>query len=142
MTKAEQFIENLQKIGDEQRRACYVAKEPYGAVIDGTFSLDELESALPEAMPLTLVSKLASLAVHTDELFTADGRCLDRNVLIDLARDPEVVAWVESLGALAPVKRQKKASPVSALGFSENLPVLPGELGSNSLIVRAPKRRS
>lgn len=55
----------------------------------------------------SLASKLASVAVHADELFSADGRStFDEHALLTAARDPEVLAWIKSLGPLAPAKRR------------------------------------
>lgn len=54
-----------------------------------------------------LACKLASVAVHARELTSVDGREIDRSALADVAWDPEVVAWVASLGPLAPVTRSK-----------------------------------
>lgn len=54
----------------------------------------------------SLACKLASIAVHADELFSADGRMVfDEQALVGVARDPEVLAWIKELGPLAPVKR-------------------------------------
>lgn len=56
----------------------------------------------------SLASKLASVVVHADELFSVDGRkVFDESALLTAARDAEVQAWIESLGPLAPVKRRK-----------------------------------
>lgn len=55
----------------------------------------------------SLASKLASVVVHADELFSPDGRIgFDEHALEQAARDPEVQEWVKSLGPLAPVKRR------------------------------------
>jgi hypothetical protein len=57
-------------------------------------------------LPITLASKLASVVVHADELFSVDGRrVFDEVALLNAARDPEVQEWIKSLGALAPAKR-------------------------------------
>ena len=54
-----------------------------------------------------LASKLASVVVHADELFSPDGRVgFDETALLQAARDPDVQAWVKNLGPLAPLKRR------------------------------------
>ena len=55
---------------------------------------------------LRLVSKLASVVVHAQEMLDpVAGHEFDRVALEQVANDPEVVAWVESLGPLAPQRR-------------------------------------
>lgn len=51
--------------------------------------------------------KLASIAVHTDELLSPAGHQLDVDAIKGLLSDPEVVAYLETLRPLAllPVKR-------------------------------------
>lgn len=55
-----------------------------------------------------LLVKLGSIAVHVEELLSPDGHNFDRVALAELLRDPEVVAWRESMDAMAllPVKRR------------------------------------
>ncbi|MFA6118272.1 MAG: hypothetical protein WC729_30075 [Sphingomonas sp.] len=54
---------------------------------------------------LALAVKLASVAVHAQELLSPDGHNFDRIALERVANDPEVVAWLATLGPLAPRKR-------------------------------------
>lgn len=56
----------------------------------------------------SLASKLASVVFHADEMLSQDGHHLDKTALEQAARDPEVQAWVKSLGPLAPVKRRTR----------------------------------
>lgn len=64
------------------------------------------ESAHPgTVLSLALASKLASIAVHADELLGPGGHDFDRTALLQAIGDPEVKAWLASLGPLAPVKR-------------------------------------
>ncbi len=56
---------------------------------------------------ISLASKLASAVVHADELTSPQGHQFDVDALRGIIKDPEVVAWLKSLGALAPVKRTK-----------------------------------
>jgi hypothetical protein len=55
----------------------------------------------------TLQAKLGSLCVHVDEALSAKGHAFDAEAARALLSDPEVVAWLEGLGAraLLPVKR-------------------------------------
>lgn len=50
-------------------------------------------------IPIGLAAKLAAVAVHADEMLSTDGHEFDRIALERVARDPEVLAWVESLAA-------------------------------------------
>ena len=54
-----------------------------------------------------LLSKLGSIVVHVDEMLSPEGHVFDRAALDLLLRDPEVVAWLEQMNAMAmvPVKR-------------------------------------
>ncbi len=57
---------------------------------------------------ITLASKLASIVVHTDEMLNpSSGHAFDKIALDSLLKDLEVKEWVESLGALAPKRRNK-----------------------------------
>lgn len=58
-------------------------------------------------LPLTLAMKLGSIAVHADELLSPTGHEFDHVVLKGLLQDPEIVAWIKSMGPLLPVKRSK-----------------------------------
>ncbi len=54
-----------------------------------------------------LLCKLASLAVHIDELYSAGGHEFDRAALNTLINDREVQQWIAEMTKLgmAPVKR-------------------------------------
>jgi hypothetical protein len=56
-----------------------------------------------------LLCKLASVAVHADEMLSADGHDFDRAALKAVLSDPEVIGWVEAMtdASLAPRKRMK-----------------------------------
>lgn len=61
-----------------------------------------------QTIPLGLAVKLASLAVHVQELDLREpsAAMVDINAAKGLAEDPEVVAWLDSIDpALLPVKR-------------------------------------
>jgi hypothetical protein len=55
----------------------------------------------------SLLCKLASLAVHADELASPDGHEFDRAALAPLLSDPEVRDWIAAMteAGMAPVKR-------------------------------------
>lgn len=59
-----------------------------------------------------LLSKLASIAVHADELLSDDGHHFDRSALLALLADPEVSEWLAAMtdAALAPRKRDSFAN--------------------------------
>ena len=57
--------------------------------------------------PPSLLCKLASIAVHADEMLSADGHEMDRLALGSTLSDPEVRDWLAKMSAasLAPQKR-------------------------------------
>lgn len=67
-------------------------------------------------MKPTLQAKLAAIVVHADEMLGPDGHHFDTAALRALVVDPEVAAWVESLGPLAPVKRPVPPSALHPRG--------------------------
>jgi hypothetical protein len=52
-----------------------------------------------------LASKLASVVVHADEMMSPAGHGFDKVALERAVHDPDVQAWIKSLGPLAPLKR-------------------------------------
>lgn len=59
--------------------------------------------------PASLLCKLASIAVHADELASPHGHQFDADALRSALADPEVSAWLAAMtaAALAPVKRNQ-----------------------------------
>lgn len=57
----------------------------------------------------SLTIKLASIAVHAEELFSPDGHELDKGSIEGLLRDPEVRAFLDDPknAVLLPLKRKK-----------------------------------
>jgi len=57
---------------------------------------------------LALLCRIASIAVHADELTSPDGHDFDRDAIRSLLADPEVADWLKKMGkaALIPVKRK------------------------------------
>lgn len=55
----------------------------------------------------SLLVKLGSIAVHTDEMMSARGHAFDRNALDTVLHDLEVAEWLDDMSALGllPVKR-------------------------------------
>lgn len=55
-----------------------------------------------------LLSKLASIAVHADELLSDDGHAFDKAALQSSLQDAEVARWLEQMtgASLAPRKRK------------------------------------
>lgn len=55
----------------------------------------------------SLLCKLASIAVHADEMLSDDGHTFDRAALLSAISDPEVADWIGRMTdvALAPRKR-------------------------------------
>lgn len=56
---------------------------------------------------VALLCKLASIAIHADEMLSADGHGFDKIALQSAIQDAEVQAWLKEMGdaALAPKKR-------------------------------------
>ena len=59
----------------------------------------------PLKPPLTLLCKLASVAVHADEMMSAKGHPYDEFALQTALQDPEVKDWLKAMGPFVPVKR-------------------------------------
>lgn len=57
--------------------------------------------------PMSLLCKLASIAVHAEEYHSPHGHPLDLDALKSNLADPEVQEWVAAMGAasLIPLKR-------------------------------------
>lgn len=55
----------------------------------------------------SLLSKLASIAVHADELLSPDGHDFDRHALKSALGDPEVSEWLGQMDALAMIPRKR-----------------------------------
>jgi hypothetical protein len=72
---------------------------------DKTITVDGVK--LPEQFPtsITLLAKLASVVVHLEETIAANG--LDQTAVRSLLDDPEVRAWMKSMGAYLPAKREQ-----------------------------------
>lgn len=69
------------------------------------------------ATPISLLVKLGSLVVHTDEFLSPLGRPVDRTAVEQLLRDPEVTTWVAAMTKLAmlPVRRTEEDARLEAL---------------------------
>jgi|HubBroStandDraft_2_1064218.scaffolds.fasta_scaffold294252_1 hypothetical protein len=63
--------------------------------------------ATENTAPMRLLIKLGSIAVHTEELLSPDGREADRLTILSLLSDPDVQAWIKEMGVLLPLKRRK-----------------------------------
>ena len=63
---------------------------------------------------LTLLVKLGSIVVHTDEFLSLNGHPFDRQALVPLLRDPEVEKWIAAMYKLCflPQKRDPKSKAV------------------------------
>jgi hypothetical protein len=72
------------------------------------FALMKTEPLKPSA---SLLCKLASIAVHSDEMLSPNGHEFDRGALLGVLGDAEIKEWITSMTkmGMAPVKR--KATP-------------------------------
>lgn len=64
---------------------------------------------MDKGLELRLQAKLAAIVVHADEATSSGAHHFDGVALRQLIDDPEVVAWIKSLGPLAPAKRAAEA---------------------------------
>ena len=53
---------------------------------------------------LSLLTKIGSIIIHTEEFFSSSGHAFDQYALDSLLSDHEVKEWLKSMGALLPVK--------------------------------------
>ena len=58
----------------------------------------------------SLLAKLGSIAVHADEMLSADGHPFDKTALQSLLHDPEVANWLKQMGAAAMVPKKRVSS--------------------------------
>lgn len=58
-----------------------------------------------DLLPISLLVKLGSIAVHADEFLSPKGHDFDKIALQQLLIDPEVVEWLKSMKTMLPVKR-------------------------------------
>ena len=58
---------------------------------------------------LSLLCKLGSIAVHTEEFFSLHGHTFDRDAILSLLKDEEVKSWIADMefAAMVPKKRGK-----------------------------------
>lgn len=56
---------------------------------------------------MSLLTKLGSIVVHTEEMLSSDEHAFDRSATLSLIEDPEVREWLTSMDSLAllPVRR-------------------------------------
>ena len=54
---------------------------------------------------LALLTKLGSIAVHTEEFLSSNSHEFDHHALDTLLKDPDVQAWIKDMGVYMPVKR-------------------------------------
>lgn len=56
---------------------------------------------------MTLLCKLGSIIVHTEELLSPYGHEFDKAALDQLMRDPQVVEWLKGMRAMALVPEKR-----------------------------------
>lgn len=66
------------------------------------------ERVTPLTPSASLLCKLGSIAVHADEMMSADGHAFDRVALQQLIADAEVADWIKQMNAMAMVPRKRK----------------------------------
>lgn len=62
-----------------------------------------------ENLPVALLVKLGSIAVHVDEMMSPDGHQFDKTTLEVLLRDAEVVEWLAAMDKLALIPRKRNS---------------------------------
>ena len=66
-----------------------------------------MEKTAPLQPSPALLCKLGSIAVHADEMMSADGHDFDKIALQGLISDPEVADWIKQMNAMAMVPRKR-----------------------------------
>lgn len=66
-----------------------------------------MEKTAPLQPSPALLCKLGSIAVHADEMMSADGHDFDKIALQGLISDPEVSDWIKQMNAMAMVPRKR-----------------------------------
>lgn len=56
-------------------------------------------------VPIQTLVKLGSIVVHADELTSPHGHAVDSVAIRSLLDDPDVKAWIKSMGPMLPLKR-------------------------------------
>lgn len=69
-----------------------------------------MNKATPLQPSPALLCKLGSIAVHADEMMSADGHAYDRVALQQLITDPEVANWIAQMNAMAMVPRKRRGN--------------------------------
>lgn len=59
----------------------------------------------------TLLCKLGSLVAHTDEFLSPDGHPFDKEAIMPLLADAEVIAWLKAMRELALVPEPRRSKP-------------------------------
>jgi hypothetical protein len=62
----------------------------------------------PLTPPVTVLIKLGSIAVHTDEYTGPDGHPYDLTVIKGLLDDPEIKEWIELMDKMAFLPKKRK----------------------------------
>lgn len=58
-------------------------------------------------LPVSLLVKLGSIAVHADEMLSPGGHHFDRVALEQLVADQEVKAWIAAMDKLAMIPKKR-----------------------------------
>lgn len=60
--------------------------------------------------PASLLAKIGSIVVHTEEGRSSDGHAFDWHAVDALLADPEVKAWIDEMAALSLVPRKRQGA--------------------------------
>lgn len=56
---------------------------------------------------VSLLCKLASIAIHAEEMLSPAGHAFDRHALEGLLKDPELKAWLRDMDGLALIPKKR-----------------------------------
>ncbi len=65
------------------------------------------KNASPLTPPVTVLVKLGSIAVHTEEMMSAKGHRYDALALVSLLEDQEVLDWLAQMDAMAMIPKKR-----------------------------------
>jgi hypothetical protein len=68
---------------------------------------DRLATDLILSPEVSLLCKLGSIAVHTQEMLSPEGHHFDRTVLLQLLNDSEVKDWLKDMDKLALIPKKR-----------------------------------
>ena len=57
----------------------------------------------------SLLCKLGSIIIHTEELYSPSGHGFDKIALEGLLKDPEVILWIQAMDSMSLLPKKRKS---------------------------------